>query len=387
MTVRAAPDRLLLVSLGLLVLFGMSFVLSSSYHAGEVQAADSFFYFKRHLVAVVMALGTFFLGLRLNLDKVEAHPGFDRVMPILGLVACVVLAMVFLPIIGRSAGGSRRWIDLRVFQIQASEVAKVLLLFFLAHTLAKKKNLLGDLTKGFFPIMLWCLAVVGLIAIEPDLSTALLVLGMVFFLFYLAGTPVVYLAVVGVVALIAVIFLMQVKTYIATRFIFFNPWLDPWGKGYHLIQSFTAFAKGGLFGAGPGNSVQKMGRLPEAHTDFVFAIIGEEMGLFGGILVMALFGLLAWRGIRTALIQISPMRSYLAAGITYLIAVQALIHMAVNLGLMPTTGLPLPFISYGRSDMLVKAFLLGLLLNLSRVGAAPPTRPPVFTNLPNTHIN
>jgi cell division protein FtsW len=366
MDYRRPFDPVLVLTVGVLLLAGIAFVFSSSYHAGETNAGDAFFYLKRQGFALFLGILAFIAGFRLDFRKILDHPRSARVFPYFLLAACVVLVLVYVPGLGRTVSGSRRWIDLRIFQVQVSEVAKLLLLFYLAYTLPRIGEALGDFTRGFLKPMLFSIFVVVLIAIEPDLSSALLTFSVVAFLFYLAGTPLVYLITVSMAGLVGVIALMQAKPYIATRLLFFNPWLDPWGRGYHLLQSFAAFRNGGLFGAGPGNSVQKIGRLPEAHTDFVFSVIGEEIGLAGGLFIMALFVLFTWRGLRVALRQSDERLMLLAAGATAYVTIQAALHISVTLGLMPTSGLPLPFISYGRSDLITKLFLVGVLACLSR---------------------
>lgn len=354
------PDLMLIFALILCLMIGIAFGFSSSYVIAEKYTGDPFYFFKRHLFSLVIGLGAFAFAYKMKLETLYRHYVWAL------LIACFLLLLVYVPGIGKTVSGSRRWVNLLVLQFQSSEIAKFLLLIFLSVTLVKKGERLREFWGGVVPPMLLVGLVVVLVAVEPDFSTSLLFLFISLFLFYLAGAPPVYLFTFLVSALPFILIFLQTKAYLVKRFAFLSPYLDPYGKGYHLIQSFLSFKNGGLFGAGPGNSLQKISRLPEAHTDFIFSIIGEEIGLMGGLLVISLFAVIAVRGMRVALRQSEPRAMLLASGITAFICLEAFFHIGVTLGLVPTTGMPLPFISYGRTALITKLFMFGILLQLSR---------------------
>ncbi len=354
------PDLLLLLALILCLMVGIAFGFSSSYVIAEKYTGDPFYFFKRHILSLLLGIIAFGVAYKIKMEIVYKYYIWGLVL------ACFLLLLVFVPGVGKMVAGSRRWVSASIFQFQSSEIAKFLLILFLSVTLAKKAERMREFWKGVLPPMLLVGVVVVLVAVEPDFSTALLFLFISLFLFYLAGSPPVYLLTILVSALPFILFFLQSKAYLVKRFAFVSPFADPYGKGYHLIQSFLSFKNGGLLGAGPGNSQQKISRLPEAHTDFIFSIIGEEIGLIGALLVIMLFVVIAVRGIRIALRQNDPRAMLLAAGITGFISLEAFFHIGVTLGLVPTTGMPLPFISYGRTALVTKLFMSGILLQLSR---------------------
>ena len=353
-------DWLLLLTVCLLLAAGGVFSYSASSYFALHIAGDQMFFFRRHLFALVLGIAGFFFAWHISIDRVFA------VYKVAVIGALICLIAVFVPGIGRRVSGASRWIDLGFISFQSSELAKPLMLIYFAKILSLKKDRLHNFSRGILPPISIATLVIGLISLEPDLSTALLFGLVIFSMLYLARVPFVYLLTVLAFYIPLFLLLLEVKRYSVRRFAVLNPFEDPFGRGYHLIQSFLCFRNGGWFGVGLGRSTQKIGKLPEAHTDFIFSIIGEETGILGASMIIFLFVLLIWRGFAMAERQIDMQRSLLAYGITFIIGLEALIHLFVTLGLSPTTGLPLPLISYGRSSIVVHLFMIGLLINLSR---------------------
>jgi cell division protein FtsW len=282
-------------------------------------------------------------------------------------ISFIILAMVLIPGIGVSRGGARRWIMFPGFAFQPSELAKLSMVLYLAHSMAKKEQLIRTFSVGVLPHLIVSGAFAGLLLLEPDFGTALILTMLLYFMLFIGGVRISHLLATALLALPVLAYVMMTAEYRLRRLMtFLDPWSDPSGSGFHVIQSLIAFGSGQLFGRGLGESRQKLLYLPEAHTDFVYSVIGEELGLLGALAVLALFAVIIVRGLRlTAKIE-EPFDQYLAFGLTVLIGLQALIHMGVVMGLMPTKGLVLPFISYGGSAMVVNLIEAGILLGLSR---------------------
>jgi len=248
-----------------------------------------------------------------------------------------------------------------------AELAKLALVFYLAAFLARRQEELHDLRRGVLPPLLVAGAFAALVFVQPDLGNCLTLVALTFGMLYLAGAPVRYLGWTLAPALPLLVLAIAVAPYRLRRITaFWDPWADPRGSGFQIIQSWLAFGNGGVLGQGVGASKQKLFYLPESHTDFIFAIIGEELGFVGAATVVALFAVLVWRGLRIGLRAPEPFGAYLALGITLLIATQTLVNLGVVLGLLPTKGLPLPFISFGGSALLVTMLSTGVLLNISQ---------------------
>jgi cell division protein FtsW len=262
---------------------------------------------------------------------------------------------------------SRRWFRFSNIGFQPSEFAKIVLIVYLAAILAKKKGRINDFYRGFLPPFLVVSAIAFLVLLEPDFSTAVILFFISILMFFVVGIRSLSIVSLFLVAIPAVLLMISGKGYRRERIMgFINPWSDPTDKGYQIIQSFKAFAYGGFFGVGLGRSVQKMRYLPIPHTDFIFAIIAEEMGFFGVVLVVVLYMLFAYRGFTIAFAQRSMFEFLLAFGITSLIVWEAVLNIAVVTGLLPSTGISLPFLSYGGSSLLANSVLVGILLNISR---------------------
>lgn len=356
---------ILLLNILLLVILGISFNFSSSAPLAERNSGDPLYFFVRHLLSILVGAVALLLGFK-GFTKFDSNSkNSSKLVHILLFVGLLFLVLVLIPGIGRLVSGARRWLVIGPLSFQPSEVAKAIIIFYLSHILILKNEKLSNFLYGTLPPILVSIAFAFLIAIEPDLSTAIVFIFLVSTLFYVAKVPLVFIGVLGAVALPVVIYLFETKSYLVKRFVFLSPESDPLGKGYHLLQSLQAFEVGGLLGVGPGNVWNKIRSLPEAHTDFLFSLIGGETGFVGGTIIIALFAFFSFTGYQIALFQTIPRNSLLAVGITTLISIEALIHIFVTMGVIPTTGLPLPFLSYGRTAMVVSLFLIGILLRLS----------------------
>lgn len=282
------------------------------------------------------------------------------------IVTTLLLVAVLIPGIGHKAGGSMRWLKIAGFTFQPSEFAKLGLIIFLAYFLTKKEEKIRSFSFGFLPTILLSGLVIALIFKEPDFGAALFLTLMVFILLFISGARVIYLVSAFLMAIPVAYLLMMSAEYRYKRLIsFIRPWEDPSGTSFQIIQSFLSFGSGGLFGLGLGEGRQKLFFLPAPHTDFIFSIIGEELGLVGALGVILLFFILTFRGIQTGVSIPDKFGSYLALGITLMISLQALINIGVVLGLLPTKGLTLPFVSYGGTSLIANFLGLGILLHLS----------------------
>ncbi|HEV8617473.1 MAG TPA: putative lipid II flippase FtsW [Methylomirabilota bacterium] len=351
-------------------LFGVAVVLLSAgvvmvYSASAIVAADRFhdpyFFLRKQIFWALLGAGAMWLALRVDYRKLE-----PLVLPAL-ILAAVLLLLVLVPPFGQSINGTRRWIRLGPVSFQPAELAKLTLVLYLAAFLARKREELGDLRRGLLPPLLVAGALGGLVLLQPDLGNCVTLITLTFGLLYIAGSPVRYLAWAVAPALPLMAMAIYLAPYRMRRITaFWDPWSDPRGSGFQIIQSWLALGNGGLFGQGIGASRQKLFYLPESHTDFIFAIIGEELGFVGAVTIVALFAVLIWRGLRIGLRAPDPFGAYLALGITVLIATQTLVNLGVVTGLLPTKGLPLPFISFGGSALLMTMLSTGVLLNISQ---------------------
>ncbi len=352
-------DRWLLVITVLLVAGGLFMVGSASNHfALESGKSPSTLWWKQ---ATHLLLG--FAALTAAMHVPYAKLADARLIAVL-LVLCAVglVAVRAMP----EAGGSHRWLVFGPLRLQPSEFTKLAVVLLLARTLARKEERIDEVATVVLP----CLGLVGamacLVAVE-NLGSAVVLVAVAGALLFAAGLGRVALAGIAAGGALAFVAAVWAKPYRWERITaFLDPWADPRESGFQLIQSLIAFGNGGLVGVGPGHGQQKALFLPAAHTDFIFSIVGEELGLVGGLALIGAFLLLFWRGLRAALHAPDRFGSYLALGLTLLLVVQALINMSICVGLLPTTGLPLPFISYGGSSLVTSMLAMGLLLSVSQ---------------------
>ena len=358
---RLTPDVWLFGAAVALLSFGVVMVYSASAVVAADRFHDPYFFLKKQLFWALLGSLAMLAAVRVDYRKLERF-----VVPAL-LVAGVLLLLVLIPPIGQAINGTRRWIRLGPVSFQPAELAKLALVFYLAAFLARNQERLDDLRRGLLPPLLVGALFAGLVFVQPDLGNCLTLVALTFGLLYLAGSPVRYLGWALAPALPLLVVAIAMAPYRLRRITaFWDPWADPRGSGFQIIQSWLAFGNGGLFGQGIGASRQKLFYLPEAHTDFIFAVVGEELGFIGAAAFVALFSVLIWRGLRVGLRTSEPFGAYLALGITLLIATQTLVNLGVVTGLLPTKGLPLPFISFGGSALLMTMLSTGVLLNISQ---------------------
>jgi cell division protein FtsW len=311
-------------------------------------------------------LGIAVLSIVMRIDY-RAYRNETVVWGLLGVVTVLLIAVLF----SRPVNGSRRWFGFGGLGIQPSELAKLAAIVFTAMILERRMHRINEIQYALLPIGIIVGTLVGLILIEPDLGTALSVLIVIGAMIFVAGLSHRYLAGAVLLAMPALYVLVWSAEYRRRRFLaFLDPWADPLGDGFQIIQSLIAVGTGGVFGRGLMAGVQKLFYLPEPHTDFIFAVIGEELGLLGTTVVLACFCIIAWRGLRTALHAPDSFGAFLALGLTLMIVVQAFVNMSVVLGLMPTKGITLPLVSNGGSSMLINLMALGVLLNISQHASA-----------------
>ena len=279
------------------------------------------------------------------------------------MTALLLLVVFVMPV----SHGAHRWIKLGPLSLQPSEMAKPVIVLFLAWFLQNKVHMVNDFRSTLIPAALPSLLFIALIAKEPDLGTALVCAGVTALMLYLAGMKVKYLVMAGAAAApVLAAMLLLVKFRRDRLLAFLNPDADPLGTGYHMNQSLIAVGTGGVFGRGYMEGVQKLFYLPESHTDYIFANIAEELGLVGALIVVALFVVLAYRGMRAVLLSRDPFARFLAFGITTTILIQAFFNISVVLALVPTKGITLPFISYGGTSLFITLLSIGVLLNITR---------------------
>lgn len=344
--------------------FGIVMVFSASSVEALADYHNAYYYLERQIVwAAIGLIGMVYLA------RLDYHRWRSWAIPLFGLTM-ILLVAVLIPHVGRVVNGSRRWLGVSSLALQPSELSKLSLVLLFAVTLTRTKpQKLHDLRRGLWPHLVVLIITFVLILGEPDLGTAIALAATAAVMFFVGGIPWWQLAELGGVGIPAVLAAIFLSAYRRERFLaFLDPAKNPLSSGYHILQSLYALGSGGLFGTGLGRSSLKYFYLPERHTDFIFAIIGEELGFLGGLLVLVLFVLLAWRGYKIALEAPDALGTVLAVGLTTMILVQALINVGVVTASMPITGIPLPFISYGGSSLVFTLLGVGILLSISRGG-------------------
>ncbi len=353
--------RTLLIIIATLLGIGIIAVYSSSAMASEATYGGSLRFVINHLLAIVCgtALGIGCLAI--------PYEHLRRAARWLFLISLILLVLVF--VFGQEAGGARRWFRLGRFSVQPSEFAQFALVLYLADLLARKADTIRRVWPGLAPPLLATGLTAGLVLIQPDLGTAIAMGSVALLLLSVAKARWRHLGFVVALAVVALVFLVAGAEYRRRRILaFLDPWKDPRGSGYQILQSYFSLASGGLVGLGVGGSLQKLFFLPSAHTDFIFAIIGEELGLLGATAVIGLFALFITCGFKIALAAQDLFSKYLVCGLVGLIGLEAMVNIAVVTGLLPTKGLPLPLISYGGSSMVMNLIACALIFSASRHG-------------------
>ena len=340
-------------------------VYSASYIFAEERTGDGFTYIKKQLLFAVMGLFAFIISARIP------HAKWYRLAPaaVLGVISLLVLVMV--PGMGARAGGAQRWINFGIFRFQPAELAKLVGVIFVARQLVRHQRELYLFRKGVIAPIALLLPIMGLLLLQPDFGSTALLAGTTFILMYIAGVRALFLfgGLFGASAIAsALIFFSPYR--MARVMTFMDPWRDPAGKGFQVIQSMLGLHNGSLFGQGLGNGKEKLFFLPEAHNDFIFAVIGEELGFIGVGAVILAYIFFIFRGLKISWTALNARQDrfgfYLGCGISIILGLQAFINMAVVMGLLPTKGLTLPLISYGGSALILNLFALGILYSISK---------------------
>jgi cell division protein FtsW len=372
----AAPpgvDPVLLISVLALVGFGIVMVYSASAVYATQKFGSSSYFLRRDLVYAALGLLAMTFATRTDFSI------YRRWSYWLLVTAVAMLGLVL--VAGARINGARRWFHLGPLSFQPAELAKVALVVYLAYSLAKKAEKVRSFTIGFVPHMLVCGVMMSLLLKQPDLGTAVILGSTTLLMLFIAGAKISYLF----IALLTVLPVVYQKAIVGTPWrlrrmlAYLDPWQYRYNVGYQITESLISIGSGGLFGLGIGDGKQKLFFLPESHTDYVMAIVGEELGLLGICAVASVFALVIWRGARAALRARDAFGCYLGFGLTAMFGLQALVNLGVVLGSLPTKGLPMPFVSFGGSTLVVDLFAIGILLNISRGSReAVPDRNPSF---------
>lgn len=353
-------DFIMFCTIMILVAVGVVMVFSASSYSAffNPKIRDSMYYLKKQGLSAIIGVAAMFLMIRIDYHKLK------RYTTIIMVITIILLGAVYLfdPI-----NGARRWIPIPVFNLQPSEIAKYVIVFYMAKSIELKGEKIKSFIYGILPYLMVSGLYAVIILFEPNLSIATVIMLVTLILLFVGGARWLhFIELIGMVGALGVVGILLEPFRVKRVLNFLDPWQDPKGTGYQLIQSLLALGSGGITGVTLGKSRQKCYYIPEPHNDFIFAIIGEELGLIGCTMIIILFLVLIWRGIRTAMRAKDTYGTLLAVGITSVIAIQAIINIAVVTGSMPVTGVPLPFISYGGSSLLFNLMAMGILLNISR---------------------
>lgn len=358
---RSTPDFILVIVTLSLLAVGMIMVYSASAVWASYKFDDSFFFAKRQLLFA--GLGVIAMFVLMNIDYWTWRTWAKVIL----VVCFLLLIIVLIPGVGLVRGGARSWLGIGAFSIQPSEFIKFAMIMFLAKFLSENQKKVVSFKEGLLPSLSLVFLAFGLIMLQPDLGTGAVMVGTCIVMIFVAGARIKHFVWLGIIGLAGFAGLILSAPYRIKRITaFLNPWEDPLGSGFQIIQSLYAIGPGGLLGLGLGQSRQKFFYLPEPQTDFIFSILAEELGFIGSTFVILLFSLLLWRGVRIAIGAPDLYGSFLAIGIIAMISIQVIINIGVVSGLMPVTGITLPFLSYGGSSLTLILVAVGVLLNISR---------------------
>ena len=343
-----------------LVSFGLVMIYSSSSILAMEKYGDEYYFLKKQMIfAVVGVLIMVFLS-RLKYE-------YLRKIAYCGIALCIILlVLILIPPIGVKRGGAARWLGLGFFTFQVTELVKILFVVFLAHFLTKAVAHIKDFKKGILIPTAVTLPIIGLIMLQPDFGTAIIISVVFMIMIYLAGGRILHLSLMTVPLIAGAVTMVIMKPYRMQRWLaFLDPWKDAQGKGFQIVQSWISFGSGGPFGVGLGDGMQKLFYLPEPHTDFILSVVAEEVGFIGVALVIVFFIFLVFQGFVITFKSPDLFGTMLAGGLTTLIALEASINIAAVVGLIPTKGLALPFMSYGGSSLVMSLAAVGMLLSVS----------------------
>jgi len=353
-------DYLILIPTIVLLGIGLVAIYSASSFLAGYELGDSYFYLKRQASFGLLGLCLLVIAknIPVSLYRIFAYPAL--------IVSFILLVLLFFPGMGRSVRGACRWLSIAGFSLQPSELAKLSLAVYIAYSMSKKGTNMSSFSQGLLPHVIVAGAFMFLILLQPDLGTTVIIGCWLLIILFVGGLNLFYLLSMIFLSSLALSWLIWQADYRMNRWLaFIHPWEDPQGLSYQIIHSFLAFGSGGVLGVGLGNSKQKLGYLPDLHTDFILPIMGEELGLLGVIAIIMLFGVLIIRGIKIALDAPDLYSCYLGMGISTMIGLQVIINMGVVMGLLPTKGLTLPLLSYGGSSLIISLLSIGILLSIS----------------------
>ena len=354
-------NKLLLLAVILISLFGLLMIYSSSNIWAEYKYNDPYKYLKSQ--AIFLIIGYI---LMIIISKFP-YQNYKKLANIIFLTCTIMLILVLIPGIGTVRNGSRSWFGIGSLGLQPSEFTKLGLIIFTSKYLANNTKELKDIKKGVLPILGVLFLIFGLIMLEPDFGTGVVIVMTIIVLLFISGVKMNFFIKIGILGLIGIIVLILIAPYRLERIVsFINPWTDPLGSGFQIIQSLYAIGPGGLLGLGFGNSIQKHFYLPEPQTDFIFAIISEEFGFLGVLIVATLFITIIYSGLKISMKCQDNFGNFLSFGITCGLAFQTILNLMVVVGLLPVTGVTLPFLSYGGSSLLISLINMGILLNIDK---------------------
>lgn len=361
------PDFLFLIDAFFLLSIGLVMILSTSTVVGLQAYNDAYFYFKKHALNLFIGFGLFLFGLSYDYRNYRRFTFWGL------LVTVLLLLATYVPGLGVTAGGATRWLDIGFYRFQPSEIAKFFVIIFVARAAVVQKANIKNFFGGVLPILF----VVGVIALlilkQPSLGSTVIVVGTACAMLFVAGANLWQIIILSLVGFRFTAWWVLQNNYQKQRWLaFLDPWKNYYGIGFHTVQSLLAIGSGGLFGVGLGNSKQKFNYLPQQYTDFIFSILCEEGGLLFGAIVIVLFAMLVWRGLRIATRAPDRFGQLLAAGCVFSIGIQAVTNIMVTTALSPTTGVPLPFISYGGTNLIVNMFMIGVVAQISASREEPP---------------
>jgi len=360
MAKRVSVDGWMFTVTLLLVFVGLVMVFSASAVMAKERYGSAYFFLLRQMGWAVVGIVAMVIAMKVDYRRYK-HPAV--VFSLLGATSLMLISVFFLD----RAHNTHRWIHFGGFSFQPSEIAKPAIILFLAFFLESRTKSIGDWRNTLLPAIVPTLFFLGLIVFEPDLGTAIACAAITASVLFVAGLDMRYLGYALAASVLPLYFLIFHVAYRRDRILaFLDPYSDPQGRGFHIIQSLIAVSTGGITGVGLMEGKQKLFYLPEPHTDFIFAVTAEELGLVGALMIVVLFSIFLWRGIRTALRTTDMFGRFLAVGITSMVVLQAFINISVVLGMMPTKGIPLPFISYGGSSLFITLACVGVLLNVTK---------------------
>ena len=354
-------DYTLLISVLVISIFGSIMIYSSSYIWAEYKYNDAFKFVKNQVLFLIVGI-----ILMMMVSKINYKVYYDKANIL--LISCIILLiLVLIPGIGTVRNGSRSWFGIGSFGIQPSEFTKLGLIIFVSKYLSKKDKIVKDIKKGVLPVLGLLIFIFGLIMLQPDFGTGSIIIVTIIILLFIGGVDFKFFLKIGSIGVVGVVVLILAAPYRLSRILsFLDPWSDPLGSGFQIIQSLYAIGPGGLFGYGIGNSRQKHFFLPEPQTDFIFSIISEELGFFGCLFVVVMFFIICYTGFKISRKSDDVFAKYVSFGIVFQISFQACMNLMVVTGLIPVTGVTLPFLSYGGSSLLITLVEIGIVLNISR---------------------